>query len=192
MHEVEPFLGKHGEKTELWQEVENECKKRDPTLFAEFEYRNGQDRLKAYSKFVISLRAAAKRDSGNDNQQPPTDLLSLIESLHDKFKAFEDEKKKKKNKNDIKKKDKEVANSVRLAALGCHTKTANKTASEATSSSEKNTVSKKNPPKTTMKMRNTTASLFLMIRMTTTTATRTQRKKRNPPILICRQEMETL
>jgi hypothetical protein len=143
MHEVEPFLGKHGEKTELWQEVENECKKRDPTLFAEFEYRNGQDRLKAYSKFVISLRAAAKRDSGNDNQQPPTDLLSLIESLHDKFKAFEDEKKKKKNKNDIKKKDKEVANSVRLAALGCHTKTANKTASEATSSSEKNTVSKK-------------------------------------------------
>lgn len=53
MHEIEPFLGKHGEKQDLWLQVENECKKQNPSLFREeFSYRNARDRLKAYESFV--------------------------------------------------------------------------------------------------------------------------------------------
>jgi hypothetical protein len=48
MHEIEPFLGKHGEIANLWEQVASECKKRNPTLFREFNSRNAKFRLEAY------------------------------------------------------------------------------------------------------------------------------------------------
>jgi hypothetical protein len=122
MHEIEPFLGKHGEISNLWEQVAAECKKRNPTLFREFDSRNAKFRLEAYKKFVTTMRAQDKRDSGNDDKQPPTDLLNLIENLVDKKNSFDDGRKEKKIQNDNRKKDKEVAASVRMAALGCHVK----------------------------------------------------------------------
>jgi hypothetical protein len=126
MHEIEPFLGKHGEKQDLWDQVAAECKKRSQTLFRDFDSRNAKFRLEAYQKFVSSFRTNDKKDTGCDNQQPPTDLLLLIENLVDKKNSFDSGRKEKKNQNDNKKKDKEVAASVRMAALGCHTKVAKK------------------------------------------------------------------
>jgi hypothetical protein len=96
MHKIEPFLGKHGEITNLWEQVAAECKKRNPTLFREFDIRNARFRLEAYKNFVKNMRAQDKRDSGNDDKQPPTDLLNLIENLVDKKNSFDDGRKEKK------------------------------------------------------------------------------------------------
>jgi hypothetical protein len=111
-------------------------------------------------------------------------LLSLIESLHDKYKAFEDGKKKKKI----------LAHSVRLAALGCQTKTVNKKRRLQCLLLEIAPVRKKIPLKMTVKMtKNWMAALFLRIPMMMTTATKMLRKKRNHRVLICLQKgMETL
>jgi hypothetical protein len=119
--EVEPYAGKHGEKKGLWDEVEKECKKKKPFLFRDFDGRNGNDRLKAYKSFVAKFRKADKENTGCDNQQPPTKLLKKIENLVDKMKGIEEEKETTKKNNNNKKKDKEVAKSVRMAALGCQT-----------------------------------------------------------------------
>jgi hypothetical protein len=84
MHEIEPFLGKHGEKQDLWDQVAAECKKQSQTLFRDFDSRNAKFRLEAYQKFVLSFRTNDKKGTGCDNQQPPTDLQLLIENLVDK------------------------------------------------------------------------------------------------------------
>jgi hypothetical protein len=61
VHEIEPFLGIHREKTDLWKEVQIECKNREPTLFAGFEFCNGQDRLKAQKGFWQRQSTATNR-----------------------------------------------------------------------------------------------------------------------------------
>jgi hypothetical protein len=101
--EVEPYAGKHGEKKGLWEEVEKECKKKNASLFRDFDSRNGVDRLKAYKSFVSKYRKADKENTGCDNQQPPTKLLKKIENLVDKMKGLENEKDAKKNDNNKKK-----------------------------------------------------------------------------------------
>jgi hypothetical protein len=133
--EVEPFAAKHGEKEGLWTDVEQECKDRGAGLFHGFKGRNGRDRLKAYQKFVSKFRTADKKNTGCDNQQPPTKLLKKIESLVDKLKGFTDEREVAKKNNNTKKKDKEVAKSVRMAALGCHLKESTKKTSHSASNS---------------------------------------------------------
>jgi hypothetical protein len=148
--EVEPFVAKHGEKEGLWKEVEKECKKWGVLLSRGFKGHNGKDRLNAYKKFVSKLRTAAKKDTGCDNQQAPMKLLKRIESLVDKMKGFTDEKEVAKKNNNTKKKDKEVAKSVCMAALGFHSKAAKKTSlSASNSSSEKLKLLSKNMSKLT-------------------------------------------
>lgn len=121
VHVEKPYLGSHGEMAKLWGAVVASCKSSHKELFPLLDNRNAKSRFEKYMQFVENKLSECEfnKNTGADNEDPPTETLSLLEDMFIERKGGEEAVTTKKLSAAVaKKKEKEAAAAIRLAAMG--------------------------------------------------------------------------
>lgn len=116
-----PFLAPHGSGKKTWADfialVNQQVDENNAPVFAQapMTERFAKERIKDYFSFVKSRIASTPFRSGTDDEEPPCELLQIVEDLYEQKTSFENDANDKKNMAVKNKKDSDALRAVSLS-----------------------------------------------------------------------------